>query len=342
MVPRQNRYIMANTLKPTAICLLVTCLCLGTACRKVTVDFSYSPTNPKAGQTVTFTNLSLNGEDYAWDFGDNGSASTKGTAHAYNKAGTYMVTLTESRTHKAATHAVTVTDSLPCIGLCRDTVLAYDTLTAYACIWNPYDHPFTCRWQLDEHTQLIKGDLTDERITVRLTHAIPSGQTQTQASIRLDVTMDGITTTALAQPVIVSAPSWCVAVRTDQGDFYQRLYLPMFEDPHPVDLPVLTEALETANTGREAVDSVEHKHYHATNRGLFVENANLSHRVQLTTDSAGLVIAAMEQQRLFFTTADGVYMLPLIHSFTNQTTDTATLINTLQGVTQMVVTNDKY
>ncbi len=44
--------------------------------------------------TVTFTNFSLNGVSYAWDFGDNTSSTEESPTHTYAEAGTYEVTLT--------------------------------------------------------------------------------------------------------------------------------------------------------------------------------------------------------------------------------------------------------
>jgi PKD repeat protein len=49
------------------------------------------------GDTVTFTNLSLQTPGYSvsylWDFGDNTSSTTIEPTHVYNNSGTYLVTL---------------------------------------------------------------------------------------------------------------------------------------------------------------------------------------------------------------------------------------------------------
>ncbi|MBO7258028.1 MAG: PKD domain-containing protein, partial [Alphaproteobacteria bacterium] len=58
-------------------------------CKKVTVDFTYSPAEPKAGETVSFTNLSSAGETWAWSFGDHSTSLSKIPSKIYKKAGTY-------------------------------------------------------------------------------------------------------------------------------------------------------------------------------------------------------------------------------------------------------------
>ena len=63
------------------------------ACKKIDVDFSYSPDQPKAGEKVTFTNLSTGGEEWAWTFGDGGTSTLKSPTYTYKNPGTYTVTL---------------------------------------------------------------------------------------------------------------------------------------------------------------------------------------------------------------------------------------------------------
>ena len=59
--------------------------------------FSFSPQNPKAGDTVSFYSSCSEGniEAYEWDFNDNGATSTKANpSHTYNSPDNYDVTLT--------------------------------------------------------------------------------------------------------------------------------------------------------------------------------------------------------------------------------------------------------
>ncbi len=60
--------------------------------------FSFSPPNPKAGQSVTFTNTSPGGPtSFAWDFGDGATAQVAHPSHAFATPATYTVELVVRR-----------------------------------------------------------------------------------------------------------------------------------------------------------------------------------------------------------------------------------------------------
>jgi len=57
-------------------------------------SFTFSPTDPVAGQTVTFTDTSSdqsNISSYRWDFGDGSTGNGRTTTHAYQFDGTYTI-----------------------------------------------------------------------------------------------------------------------------------------------------------------------------------------------------------------------------------------------------------
>ncbi|MCK6686042.1 MAG: aryl-sulfate sulfotransferase, partial [Thermoanaerobaculia bacterium] len=57
--------------------------------------FTISPSAPKAGEAVTFTDSSGNAPTgWSWSFGDNGTSTLQNPSHVFASAGTYTVTLT--------------------------------------------------------------------------------------------------------------------------------------------------------------------------------------------------------------------------------------------------------
>lgn len=73
-------------------------------------SFTFSPTNPDPGETVSFDASSAHDPDgtivsYSWDFGDGGTGSGVSVTHVYSAAGTYVVTLTVTDNQGATAQA---------------------------------------------------------------------------------------------------------------------------------------------------------------------------------------------------------------------------------------------
>ena len=65
-----------------------------TSCQKEpSASFSASKTTVEVGETVTFTNATLDGNDFDWNFGDGQTSTSKNPTHSYTSAGTYTVTM---------------------------------------------------------------------------------------------------------------------------------------------------------------------------------------------------------------------------------------------------------
>ncbi len=78
----------------------------------LTASFSYSPTDPLTGQTITFTPSVAGGTPpftYTWGFGDGATTTTSTATHSYTTAGGYTVTLT---VRDSQTNSTTATKSL--------------------------------------------------------------------------------------------------------------------------------------------------------------------------------------------------------------------------------------
>lgn len=60
---------------------------------QILADFTYTPLQPCAGDTVHFTNNSLNSLTSQWFFGDGGTSNLRNPRHIYTIAGTYTIQL---------------------------------------------------------------------------------------------------------------------------------------------------------------------------------------------------------------------------------------------------------
>lgn len=93
-------------------------------------DFSFSPEAPKAGQKITFTNLTESGEVWNWTFGDGGSSVAKSPTYTYRKPGVYDITLrADSNDNYIVTKQITIYDTIPSILLSAETVNYYEDIT---------------------------------------------------------------------------------------------------------------------------------------------------------------------------------------------------------------------
>ena len=77
-----------------------------------TADFSFSPSSPKSGEIIQFTDTST-GKVFGWfwNFGDEATSGTQSPAHAFAQAGVYSVTLTvidSNLSQLTASHTVSI------------------------------------------------------------------------------------------------------------------------------------------------------------------------------------------------------------------------------------------
>ena len=85
----------------------------------LSTNFSYSPSSPQPGQSVTFTASATGGAspyNYVWTFGDGSSATGVTATHTFSKAASYSVTLTvtdANKTTASSAQQVSVGTSTP-------------------------------------------------------------------------------------------------------------------------------------------------------------------------------------------------------------------------------------
>lgn len=72
---------------------VVTLVVFASCTKQPSAYFSYSPSNPNAGETVKFHDGSSDAYSYDWQFGDGSSSSSSDPSHVYSKGGNYSVKL---------------------------------------------------------------------------------------------------------------------------------------------------------------------------------------------------------------------------------------------------------
>lgn len=80
--------------KSLSVMLLFSVVLLTSCIKKPSASFSVSNTNPKVGESVSFTNTSTDAKTYEWNFGDGYTSSESNPSHVYSSAGYKNVTLT--------------------------------------------------------------------------------------------------------------------------------------------------------------------------------------------------------------------------------------------------------
>ena len=92
-------------------------LALFTMCEKdpPKASFTYSSDSYEAGDTISFTNTTSDGDSYDWSFGDGSTSTEKNPWHIYNDPGNYVVTLSATNDNGSDEAEQTVTIKDPTI-----------------------------------------------------------------------------------------------------------------------------------------------------------------------------------------------------------------------------------
>lgn len=151
------------------ILVLLTVLVLA-ACTKEDVSFTYSPAEPRAGQTIIFSNQTKEGEKWEWSFGDGTTSSSKNPAKVYKRAGEYTVVLkVDEKATRSYSVKITVHDTIPCITLSDSVAYMYQPVKLTAAVYNPYGAKVTYDWHFSENIQVVSGDSTTQNVVVCFT-----------------------------------------------------------------------------------------------------------------------------------------------------------------------------
>ena len=329
-------------------------------CKKINVDFTYSPTNPRAGQSVSFTNNSSAGESWLWTFGDNATSVSKNPNKIYKKPGDYVVTLmVDSAKHQTRSKIITVHDTVPTFTCSTDSILHYQDVTFKANIYNPFNYPLTYQWILPENCIIQSGALSTSAITVYFTSA---GEYNIQLFITQKDTKHEIHHTFRVHPT--KAPA-IVMRKTDNTVFRQRMISERIEQVTQAtseDVYLIEQTCDTMVTFNGTtfyasqmhkvvtgfadmiihhmqIDAMAQKWYITTPEGLFVANMNGQYMQLIDANATGAIYIDANRNRIYWATNSGLFAMPLVKSKNNQFTTQPMQYNHLNSIDLITVNN---
>lgn len=337
--------------------LLILC-CAVMACKKNNVDFSFSPANPRAGETVSFSNLSESGEEWNWSFGDGATMTLKSPTHTYKQPGTYKVTLqVDKKSSWSATKEITIYDTIPTFA-CEDTeFVIYQDYTFNAVVYNPYNYEVTYKWSLPEGSDYaVVTDTTMKKSSLHLYFT----KAMNAAPIQLRVVVNGIETIAKKTFTVSDQKTHSILLRTPDGDFRQRIFGDRAEKASPVSSSDTTakrlldneqDTLQTYNGREFRLDSLAGvytgmKGFHIASRkiyyraeGLWVANIDGSYRVQIDTTACEAMTLDTKDNRIYWANKNGVWYMPFVGTDNNRFVTVPVQLNTLINTEKLTADN---
>lgn len=329
-------------------------------CKKVTVDFTYEPTAPRAGQVIKFTNTSSAGEDWAWTFGDNTTSVSKHPNKVYKKPGKYLVTLmVDSAKYQTRSREIEIFDTVPTFVCSTDSIFHYHDITFSANVYNPFKHELTYQWILPESCVVLSNQTSNS--SVKLYFKTPGTET-----VQLIVIQDNKVDTICKSFTIHESKAPAIVLRkTDKTVVRQRMINDRLEDissPTADDIHVLEQFSDTmitfngvpffASTMHEVIDgfndliinhmqidAMAQKWYITTPDGLFVANMGGNEIVAIDRLATGALYVDAQRNRLYWATAEGLWAMPLIKSKNNKFSTTPEQYNNLNNIDLITVNN---
>jgi len=328
--------------------------CVLIACKKTEVNFNYSPANPRAGQTVQFSNLSSSGEEWSWAFGDGATSTTKSPAHIFKQPGTYRVVLkVDNNNSWVATKEITVFDTIPSFSISDTTFSIYQDYTLSVLVYNPYNYAAEYVWLLGDGVEVSEKDpkLNTDKLTVYFTEPNDS------AEIRLQVTLNGVMTEIRKSYFIADKATNSLLLRTNEGDYRQRIFGTRSE-PAVADESA-KEMLDAENDTKQAYNGHEFtlaevsevfpgvEGFRIANRkiyyradGLWVAHIGGTDRVQIDSRPCTYMTLDTHDNRIYWANAEGVWYMPFVGSDNNKFVTTPTLLNEWTNVTKIAADGD--
>ena len=341
------------------ILLCTMCALVAMSCKRVSVDFTYSPAQPRAGQVVSFTNKSSAGEKWAWSFGDNSTSVSKNPNKVYKKPGEYLVTLmVDSAKYNTASHTITVYDTVPTFVASTESIFHCQDVTFTANIYNPFNYPLSYQWHISDNCVLTSGNLTNRSITVYFKSPVAKDSVQLaiqQGDKEHPVITRYYTIRETLAPAIVMhdlKDTWRQRIINDRLDTVRRsqqeediLYLTATTDTvvnfngKDFYASKMQDIFPTQQIKRLQIDAMAQKWYITTPDGLLIANFDGAERVLIDESATGAIYVDINRNRLYWASNTGTYAMPLIKSKNNQYTTTPAQYNNLDNIDLITVNN---
>jgi PKD repeat protein len=342
------------------IAILSMLLAFFVGCRRIDVDFSYTPTTPRAGESIAFTNLSSSGEDWLWTFGDNSTSLAKNPYKIYKKPGIYIVTLmVDSARNQTCSKEITIYDTIPTFVCSTDTILHYQDVTFTANVYNPFNHKLTYEWIVSENCH-IEGSNTNASLVAYFTSALKDDS----VTLRLTQNDKEYRITKHFTIQLTQAPA-IVMQLTDGRIVRQRMIkdrIEVYKPSVPEDQELINNTTDTSivfngqtfNASQLAttwhnfanldihhlqIDAMAQKWYVTTPEGLYVANFDGSQQVLIDETAIGAVYVDMERNRVYWASKNGLKAMSLIKDKYNNP-KTQSILNDLHNIQLITIDNE--
>lgn len=335
--------------------LIILMIGMLTACEKKTVDFSFSPKEPKAGETVRFSNLSSSGEEWEWNFGDGSKATNKIPTHIYKQPGKYVIQLkVDNKNELRCTHEITVYDTIPNFSSTIVDSIGTDIFEEEefeALVYNPYNYTISYKWSV-EGLPFTQISATNTAKTYKIYF-----ESIGKATVELQIVLNGDTTTVRHNYVVNDVPAHAILMQNDKGEnFRQRIYNIKHEVVSPLTyqegITLLQNAQDTMQTYNGKIFTIKdlnsmgypidgfaiaNRKIYFRSGGLYVSNLDGQHVVEIDADSVYALCIDATDNRLYWARKNAIMYLPLIGSDNNQFTTKPMQANCIENIIKMTI-----
>ena len=336
------------------------------ACNNKNVNFAWSPSQPKAGENIQFTNLSTSGEEWEWTFGDGATSQIKNPTKIYKLAGTYTVTLkVDGKSSLTKTASITILDTVPTFICSVDGadslgINIFEDVTFTALVYNPYNYKVDYEWNVMSNTIYTQLSETNTESTYRLyfEQAAPNA-----GGVQLTVTVNGMTLDTLRVFAVNDVKTTSVVMMDMDSTYYrQRIFGNRSEIPFPMTEDDSSKAL--ADAAQDTVQTyngktftlnelrtvfpdmlgfsiASRKIYFRLSDGLYVANIDGTFMEPIFEGDITTQCVDVVNNRLYWATPDSVLYMPLIGAENNKFTTNPTTLNRIPDIVKLAIDPEK-